>query len=142
MQLDPEAAEAIRNLVGRYSEAVSRLDLDEVGHCWARDGVWTVFGRDHQGRDAIVAEFRALTTPLVWVVQHASGGWLRTEGAEITGIWQVVEYGRRREPDAAGDVGLLHIGRYVDRYIREDGAWQFAARRFETIHGGPLPMPG
>lgn len=129
------AAEDIRNLVGRYCDAIARLDLDTVGACWATDGVWTVFDQELQGRAAILATFRELTSRVEWVVQHANSGVIEFDEVGATGVWQIVEYGRSRSADGPGKgAGMIHVGRYEDEYVLQDGDWVFASRRFDTLH--------
>ena len=133
------AHEEIRNLVGRYCDAIARMDLDAVAASWAPDGVWTVFGEDVEGRSAILATFRELTSRVTWVVQHASSSWIEVSDASGEGVWQIVEYGQQRGEDGPG-AGLIHVGRYVDRYAQIDGEWRFAARSFHTLYFGSLAL--
>ena len=53
---DPVAEElALRDLVARYADAVSRQDSAAVGECFAPDGVWQVGGYgEPQGRMTII----------------------------------------------------------------------------------------
>lgn len=136
---DLQAAEEIRNLVGRYCDVIARLDLDAVGACWAEDGVWTVFDEDVEGRAAIVERFGDLVSRVAWVVQHASSPLLEIHGDRATGVWQVVEFGRHHpRPETDGPGGLIQVGRYVDAYVRAADGWAFARRRFETLHASGL----
>ena len=92
---DLHAVEDIRNLVGRYCDALSRLDLQAVGECWTDDGIWTLFDEDITGRRAILAAIRELTTRLDWIVQHANSPVIEVDGDTATGCWQIAEYARR-----------------------------------------------
>ena len=71
---DLHAVEDIRNLVGRYCDALSHLDLQAVGECWTDDGIWTLFDEDIIGRVAILAAIRELPTRIDWIVQREQPG--------------------------------------------------------------------
>lgn len=135
---DLHAVEDIRNLVGRYCDALSHLDLQAVGECWTDDGIWTLFDEDIIGRAAILAAIRELTTRIDWIVQHANSPVIEVDGDTATGCWQIAEYARRK---SGGAEGLVHIGRYLDCYVETEDGWRFAARCFETIHHGTLTTP-
>jgi uncharacterized protein (TIGR02246 family) len=129
------AAEDIRKLVGDYCDAIARLDLDAVATMWSEDAAWTVMGLSLQGRDAIMTRYRQLLEPVLWIVQHATAPSITVDGDRAEGIWQVVEYGQRSAGEPAG---LIHVGRYLDRYARSAEGWRFTARTFVTLGHGAM----
>jgi len=122
----------IRNLVARYADAVTRGEQDRWAATWARDGQWQVIGQTARGREDAVALLAKLTANFALLVQHAPSGVVEVEGERGRGSWQVTEYGKLVDGRA-----LLTIGVYDDEYVREDGAWRFASRRFQLLYAGP-----
>ncbi|MFI5316367.1 MAG: SgcJ/EcaC family oxidoreductase, partial [Myxococcota bacterium] len=76
---------AIRDLVARYCHAVAERDDSAWAAAWAVDGEWKVLGQSVQGRDAILAHYRALVSAARWVVQVATDGVIELAGDQATG---------------------------------------------------------
>lgn len=133
----------IRGLVARYADAVSRRDEKAFGPTFATDGEWHLLGNVARGREKAVALWKALISNFPFVVQIASGGIIEVDGERATGTWYITEHNR----DAKGGA-MLVIGVYRDDYVREDGRWCFARRRFAPLYMGtpdlaaqPIPLP-
>lgn len=122
----------IRQLVARYAEAVGTRDEKQWAETWADDGEWIVIGTPAKGREACVALWKRLMGGLPFVVQTATGGIISVDGDRGTGRWAMQEFGRTAEGS-----GMLNIGIYRDEYVKVDGAWRFARRRFDPMYIGP-----
>jgi hypothetical protein len=141
-------ADRIRNLLGRYAEAIDAGDLDAVGALFARGALagpdGTVFAR---GTEEVVASYRSTT--------RLHEGSPRTHHLVVGSVFD--------DPDADGSVvvrssylvlqavdGLplqpIISGRYRDRFARDgedtgpttDGGWHFVERRFSVELVGDL----
>jgi hypothetical protein len=147
--MDPEhlADElAIQNLVHRYADAVVRRDADAWGSTWADDGEWRVLGNAARGREAVVELWLGLMEQLPFVLQQATGGLIDFAGDTqdaAKGRWYISEHGFMQNGS-----GMLNLGVYHDDYIRENGEWRFALRRFDSLYmgkpdlsGSPIPFP-
>jgi hypothetical protein len=123
---------AIRNLVARYADAVSRRDHERWASTWATKGEWSLLGQVAQGREDVVALFRRLVDGFAFVAQHLGSGEIDLADGAATGRWQIVEYAK-----LANGTALLTLGLYDDEYVREDGEWRFRSRRFRPLYSGP-----
>lgn len=128
---------AIRELVARYADAVTRRHERDWAATWAEDGEWHVFGNPTKGREAIVILWNELMGGLPFVVQLPGAGTISIDGSNATGRWYITEHGQTAEGG-----GLLTIGVYHDRYRRLDGGWRFARRRFDILYSGPPDLSG
>jgi hypothetical protein len=124
----------IRRLVVAYADAVSRLDADAWAATWAQDARWELGARVLEGRDAIVAHWTSLLPIYDSVLQLPSQGWLAVRGDDVVGRWLVLEILRKR----AASEDALQVACYVDRYVREAGAWVFASRQLSAHYRGSL----
>jgi ketosteroid isomerase-like protein len=123
---------AIRALVARYCHAVAERDDRAWADTWAPDAEWCVLGKTVQGRDAILAHYRALVSGARFVLQFAGDGLIELAGDRARGRWQIRETLQWND----GRPGL-NLGLYRDEYARAaDGAWRFARRAFEARYLG------
>lgn len=122
---------AIQELVAEYGDAVSRRDRAGFTATWAEDGVWHLpWLEPVHGRDAISE---------VWAGQIAnypfhnfSGylGSLEIDGDYAKGrLWtsEIVE-------NIHGQSGTV-TGLYEDEFVKRDGKWVFASKKFNPLHG-------
>ena len=137
MDVERIAAELeIRELVARYATAVTARDTETWAATWTDDCEWYVVGRSAQGRQDAVALFEKLVSGMPFVSQQATDGQIRVDGDRATGTWQIIEHAKL--PAGA----LLNLGTYDDQYVREDGVWRFAVRRFHMLYMGPPDLSG
>jgi ketosteroid isomerase-like protein len=125
---------AIADIVARYADAVNASDAIAWGATWAQDCTWEP-GPDRvlHGRDAVVGFWQTAMASFESVVQVLGHGHAREEGGGAVGSWTLIEVNRR---DGAN--GIV-IGNYRDRYVRREGSWLFAERRFAAVYRGGLP---
>lgn len=118
--------EEIHDLVLAYCRAVDRLQYDDVRAVYARDGVDHHTGFDGTA-DEYVAWLRGLL-PRLDGTQHLVANHL----SEVRGDRAVAEtYGTAVHWGTPSDEPALNFTsgfRYVDRLVREDGAWRIAER--------------
>lgn len=115
---------AIEELYARYSHAVDQGDGPAWAACFTPDGVFSSFGRDHEGRAAIVA--------LAESTRHRPPGrhWVSNIVIEPT------DFGAR----GSAYLAWLHItkspvtfpttGFYDDEVVRTSEGWLFRRRTF------------
>jgi len=130
----------VRNLVGRYCDAVLRADAGRFGDCWADDATWSIPGDGViEGREDITAVFERIRPAFRQCVQEILNGTItHTGGDDASARWQV----RERQWRVDGSVTEL-VGVYHDRMRRDtDGRMRFTARDFELIYSGPIDGSG
>lgn len=119
-----EDVAAIRALHDRYADAVNRRDAQAWGALWAEDAVWDLMGTRVEGRAAIVGLWSQAMAGFAFVGFFSQVGAVSVTADRAEGrVWthEVLENadGERRP-----------LGRYDDQYVKRDGAWLFAERRF------------
>ena len=133
--MDAEDRIAIADLVARYTDAVNVNDAAAWEATWAEECTWEP-GPDRllRGRDEVVGFWQAAMASFESVIQVVGHGRTREEGDAAAGRWTLFEVNRR---DGANS---LLVGCYRDRYVRREGAWLFAERRFTATYRGGLPQ--
>ncbi len=127
----------LRNLVARYADAVNRRAADDWAATWAEEGVWHLFGRDVEGRTAVVETWLGAMGFFASVVQLIHSGTLEIDGDRATGRWYLSEVGQTAKGDRIFTVGVYH-----DECERKDGRWLFTRRRFDALYQGPPDLSG
>jgi SnoaL-like domain len=143
--MDPRDEMGVRQLVGRYCDAVARFDAALYGSLWTEDAVWASGERAVESRDAIVKVYGKARARYALCVQQILSGFVEDgrpgdgPGA-LRATWQVREVQWPHEGD-----GVELYGAYHDVCVPgpspTDG-WRFAVRRFEAFYRGPLAVPG
>lgn len=124
----------VQNLVGRYCDAVLRIDLDGFADCWTEDATWSIPDDGAViGRDAIVAVFARIRPSYAQCVQEILNGTISYVGGDdASARWQV----REMQWNVDGTANEL-IGVYHDTMARsDDGTLRFTRRDFELIYSG------
>ena len=130
---DPVTEElALRDLVHRYADAVSRCDSEAVAQCFTADGVWDVRGHgESQGRAEIAAFLDGLLDGWTTIVHALLSGRVHldpTDHDRATGRWYIAEFGQRADGTEVHFAGVYH-----DEYVRDAGRWRFARRRYDSM---------
>ena len=121
---------AINDALARYADGVNRRDKALWASAWDEDAEWFLFGPDTiRGRDAIVAAWVEAMAGFPFVVMFASQGQVKIEGDHATGVSYTDEVARM-----ADGTEVRVTGTYEDRYVRRDGRWGFAYRKFTALH--------
>lgn len=131
---------AIRELVDRYSVAVTRRDWDAVADCFHEDARWRAsVGYDFQGRETVRAGIRQVVERMEFLVQmtHACVvDELTADRARATSVLN--EFGRR--PNGQG--GVFVLGVYTDTVTKAQGRWVFEERDFQVHYIDTAALPG
>ena len=128
------------NLVGRYCDAVLRVDVAEFSDTWADDARWLIPGDGIvEGRASISATFEKIRPTYKQCVQEVLNGTISyVDGDNASARWQIRELQWRDD----GTVSEL-IGVYHDVMARDaDGVLRFTQRDFELIYSGPIDGSG
>ena len=129
--------DAIRALVHRYSDAVTRCDHGQWIDTWTDDGVWDIGRGAVAGHDALLAAFGKAMSVFEHVVQLTHNGAIEIEGDDAMGRWYISEHGRSRK-----GVVVFYICHYDDEYRRTTKGWRFARRTGTWHYHGPPDLGG
>jgi ketosteroid isomerase-like protein len=123
---------ALRNLVARYADAVTRKDSGGVAALLVPDGEWIVAGH---GEPRGHAEIRAFLDGLLanWngIVHALLSGQIHLDARDhdrATGRWYISEFGQLTNGDEVFFAGVYH-----DTYARDEGLWRFARREYHSL---------
>ena len=119
--------EAIRQLVARYADAVSRRDADAWSTTWTADAVWDLGGKHAEGKEAIVELWQASMRSFGSVLQLVHQGTTTVDGDAATGRWYLHE-----ESTRTGE-RVRYFGVYDDEYSRTAEGWRFSRRRYTLL---------
>jgi ketosteroid isomerase-like protein len=128
---------ALRNLMGRYADAVNRRDADAWVATWATDGVWNLLGNPVSGRDNILALWQQMMASFEFALMLPSSCLFDVSGDTASGHWYLHEYTR----DLQGNASTV-LSRYLDTYVRQGGQWLFQSRHYSFIYNGPADLSG
>jgi ketosteroid isomerase-like protein len=128
---------ALRNLMGRYADAVNRRDADAWVATWATDGVWNLLGNPVSGRDNILALWQQMMASFEFALMLPSSCLFDVSGDAASGHWYLHEYTR----DLQGNASTV-LSRYLDTYVRKGGQWLFQSRHYSFIYNGPADLSG
>ena len=123
---------AIRNLIGRYCDAVNRYDSSAWAATWALNGKWYFMDEVHEGRDSILQFWSSVMAMLDFAIMQAGSATLNIESDTASGRWYTQEIVRTR-----GEQGRAIVGVYDDTYTRASGEWLIASRRYHKLYESP-----
>lgn len=131
---DPIADElALRDLVSRFADAVTRRDGDSLAALFAVDGEWAVTGYGSpRGPEEIGRFIEGLLETWTVLVQGLLSGRIHLDPADhdrAAGRWYITEFGQR-----ADGLDVVFAGVYHDTYVRVGGLWRFARRRYDSLY--------
>ncbi len=132
-------ARAIEALKHSYTSALdSGYDLDRIASLFTADARWVADGfGDHQGRDAIVDFFAALSRTVIKVRHFATSPLIEfgDDGRTATAQWNLLCLcSRRHRDDPEREVPVVEVGTYRDRLVKVDGRWYFAELSVEVAY--------
>jgi ketosteroid isomerase-like protein len=128
---------ALRNLMGRYADAVNRVDADAWIGTWAEDAIWNLLGNPVSGRDNILALWKQMMSSFEFALMLPGSCLFEIDGNTATGHWYLHEYTR----DPEGNASTI-LSRYVDTYVKQDGQWFYQSRDYGFIYNGPADLSG
>lgn len=128
---------ALRNLMGRYSDAVNRVDADAWIATWAEDSAWNLLGTPVSGRDNILALWQQMMGSFEFALMLPSSCVFEVDGDTASGHWYLHEYSR----DLEGNASTI-LSRYQDTYSKRDGQWVYQSPDYCFIYNGPADLSG
>lgn len=129
---------AVRDLVARFSDAVTRRAPADMAALWVQDGTWVVPGiGETMGPAAIEGVLAKLLEGFPFLVQLTHNGVVTLDGEVARARWYISEFGQDREGG-----GVYFVGTYHDRAVRTDAGWRFARRQFDFLYRGRTEAPG
>jgi uncharacterized protein (TIGR02246 family) len=131
------AETGIRQLYGRYADAVWRKDVEAFRDCFTEDATWKIGGRVLHGRKDIGELFAASLVPSEKVMMWVGVPVIQLDGATATGRVQVSEMIKRKDGS-----GLRTLAIYYERYAEQDGVWRFHWHHFSLHYVGPPDLSG
>src|SRR5580700_3490557 len=124
-----EARAEIAELLARYAFAIDDHDFDALGELFAPDARFGSPGSTHVGREAIVANYRALGE-LYPITLHEARGFVLEFLDDDHARGEVLGFSEQ----ASGANTVVTSFRYDDEYVRLDGRWRFASRQVRTLY--------
>jgi len=128
---------AIRELLDRYADAVTRCDAEAFAATWTEDAVWAMPDYPEfptqQGRDQIVGLWVEAMKVYPGILFEAWPGAIEVEGDTA----KVRCY--TAETYDQGEITVRDRGVYDDICVRHQGQWLFQSRTFKNIHRQRAP---
>ncbi|MCB0955634.1 MAG: nuclear transport factor 2 family protein [Ilumatobacteraceae bacterium] len=128
--------DALVALSHAYADAVRQgvvAGADAWAATWTEDAVWDLPGRHVEGREAVLATWRASMAKYHRVVQLYLAPSYDVDGDRASGRVQLVEL----VDEGDGRRSML-VGHYSDTYRRTPRGWRFVSRALTIhYHGGP-----
>jgi hypothetical protein len=125
----------IRQLHGRFMDAVWRQDAACLADCFASNGSWKIAGMDMRGRDRIGADCGKLLGYCEKIQLIALPAILELEEGGAFGRVHMIEFAKMLDGSSAMSIGVYH-----DRYVEEDGLWRYASRHWSLKYRGPADL--
>ena len=122
---------AIRQLVAEYIDAVNRYNGDDWIATWSEDAVWFLMGMEVTGKEAIFNLWQGAMGSFEFAIMMLNSGTISVDGDAASGRWYVTEHIKPKE----GDPNLT-LGVYDDKYVKQNGKWLFAERRYHVMYQG------
>jgi ketosteroid isomerase-like protein len=128
--------QAIRTLTASYTDAINRMDIDDIFHVYDEDAVFTMMDRPSVvGRTAILEILRATVARYQLVMQLLHSGVVQLDGDRARARWQITEF----QILADGQPRFI-AGRYEDEHVRCSDGWKFARRTFTARYVGDINL--
>lgn len=119
---------AIRELFDAYSDAVSRMALDDYLDCWTEDGVRLGDGGEARGREQLRAQWAGIWKTLSRMAFVTQIGAIEVDGDHAQTRSYCLEI--LQFPN-----GATHrlVGTYEDQLRRVEGRWRFRERKYQVF---------
>ncbi len=127
---------AIRTLTASYTDAINRMDIDDIFPVYDEDAVFAMMDRPSVvGRTAILEILRATVARYQVVMQLLHSGVVQLDGDHARARWQITEF----QILADGQPRFI-AGRYEDEHVRRPDGWKFARRTFTARYVGDIAL--
>lgn len=128
--------QAIRNLTASYTDAINRMDIDDIAPVYDDEAVFTMMERPSViGRTAILDVLRSTVARYQLVMQLLHSGVVQLDGDCARARWQITEF----QVLADGQPRFI-AGRYEDELVRRADGWKFARRSFTARYVGDISL--
>jgi hypothetical protein len=124
-----ESRAEIAELLTRYTFLIDDHEFDALGGLFTPDARFGSPGSAHVGREAIVANYRALGD-LYPITLHEARGFVLDFVDDDHARGQVTGFSEQ----ASARHTVITSFRYSDEYVRLDGRWRFASRQVRTLY--------
>jgi len=131
------AEAGVRQLYGRYADAVWRKDGAAFGECFTDDAVWKIAGRTMNGREEIVRGFLASLEPSERVMMWLGIPVIEVGDGTATGRVQVTELIKRKNGTSQRTLAY-----YYERFVETGGRWRIKWHHFNLYYLGPPDLSG
>jgi len=135
---------AIRDLVGRYADAVNRRDRNDWAKVWAEDGEWVLPDMMNtgepmimKGRDKVVEAWFNTMQLFSFVAHIVYSGTIDVQGDTASARWYLSE-----NLIGADGTHTTMFGVYNDENVKVEGKWLYKRRVFRPIYMGPADLSG
>lgn len=123
---------AIRALSAAYTDAINRMDIDDIARVYDDEAVFTMMDRPSVfGRAAILDVLRATVARYQLLMQLLHSGVVQLDGDRARARWQITEL----QIPVDGQPRFV-AGRYEDEYVRRVDGWKFARRTYTARYLG------
>ncbi|MEM7253253.1 MAG: nuclear transport factor 2 family protein [Pseudomonadota bacterium] len=126
-----EAKDEIRELTARYCHAVVDGDAATIVTLFCEDGAFRMRKAGAEGQAALATFYQGLSakTHKPFIQNHVIEFESNTEATGRCSVEiRIVQDG----------AAYTAAGHYIDRYRKENGAWRFADRQYNSYHYVPL----
>ena len=128
---------ALRNLMGKYTDAVNRYDPESWISTWADESSWNLLGNPVVGKENILGLWQQMMSGFEFALMLPSSCLFEIDGDKATGHWYLSEYTRDKEGNT-----MTIVSRYQHSYIKVDGQWFFKSRDYSFIYNGDANLSG
>jgi uncharacterized protein (TIGR02246 family) len=125
----------IRQLHGRFMDAVWRQDTASFADCFAESGEWKIAGMHMRGRDEIADTCPKLLGRCERIQLITQPAVLELHETGAIGRVHMIEFAKMLDGSSAMTYGVYH-----DRYVEEDGLWRYAWRHWAFKYRGPADL--
>lgn len=138
-----ESRLAIRELVERYSIAISTKDWKALGDTFVDDGWWELCDPEPNndmrldGRDVLVHFISTSIEKMHFVMQYSHGVAIELEGDTAIAQATMLEFVKADDSHSA-----TYMGIYRDHLLFTDGRWRFRSRRLHVRYRDPQLLSG
>jgi hypothetical protein len=136
----PSDVTAITQLVARFDDAVNRRDVEEFAALWEVNAVWEIgepMPLHVKGVQDIVSTWQRMLSGTQWLFRGSFAGVIKLNESHAEGRWPCLETGT-----FADGKGYDNRAMYEDLYVRRNGIWLFAKRRYHYFWLSNAALPG
>lgn len=129
--------EAIRRIIALYAQLLDDQRFDDIGGLFTTDATLPWGGETLQGRDGIVRGLPATQPPAPGRIKHLVFAPVIDIDGDTARAWSDVIVSLVPED---GPAEMSFVGRYHDRFRREEGVWRMTSH--VTVKTGDEIPPG